>query len=48
MVSPASLVERAAVIVHARAEKQVVPPGSRTVELGGRILDVPVEGQIDI
>jgi hypothetical protein len=49
MVPPESLVERASVIVHARAERQVVAPGSssRAVELAGLTINVSAEGQIE-
>ena len=47
--SPESLVERASVIVHARAERQIVPPGasSRVLEVAGLKLNIPSAGLIE-
>ena len=49
IMSPESLVERALLIVHARAERQAVPPGvsKRRVELPGFVADIHSEGQIE-
>lgn len=49
LVAPEALVERATVIVHARAERQTVAPGasSRRLEAGGAVFDIPSEGRIE-